>query len=155
MNNLTPLARTAVEELESLPDDDLYAELGARLSSIAKVPDGSDKFDMIRGTDLVAYGPLWDTFKDVGRRFFARWSREAYNLVCGTSAEDAEARKQVGDAFGLGSPAAVAAAVAAALTAYLGLAAGLAAVVATLAVRLFFQPTLRAMCDVWKEKLPA
>jgi hypothetical protein len=153
MNNLAPIARSAVDELTSLNDEQLYEALGSRLSAISRTPQGSDQFNMVLAQPLVAYGPL-DELKKLGRKFFARWNAACYNLVCGSSADDADARKQVANAFDLG-PAAVAAAIAAALTAYLGIAAALAPIIATLAIRLFFKPGHQAMCDYWKEKMSA
>jgi hypothetical protein len=151
MNHLALRARPAVDELANLSEDQLYSELGARLRSIARAPDGSDRFNMIPGEPLESYGPLTE-LKILGQKFFARWSRDAYNLVCGASPDDAAARAQVVSAFAIG-PEAVAAAIAAALTSYLGLAAALAAVIASLAIRLFFKPGYEATCDYWKEKL--
>jgi hypothetical protein len=151
--SLASRARPAANELANLNQEQLYTELGARLRAIASAPDGSDRFDMIPGKSLESYGPL-DELKKLGQKFFDRWNREAYNLICGSSAEDAAAREQVTNAFGMGREAVVAA-IAASLTAYLGLAAALAAVVASLAMRLFFKPGYEATCDYWKEKLPA
>jgi len=144
-------ARSAVDEINGLSEDQLYTELGSRLGSIARAPDGSDQFNMNSGQALEGYAPL-DELKKLGQKFFARWNREAFNLVCGASNDDARARQQVAQAFGLG-PEAVAATIAAVLTAHVGLAAALSTVVAMLAVRLFFKPGHQAMCDYWKEKL--
>lgn len=153
MTNLVARAKPAVEELASLSEDQLYTELGTRLKSISRGPDGSDRFDMVAGETLESYGPLTE-LKSLGQKFFARWSRAAYALLCGTGAEDAAARTEAANAFGLGREQVVAT-IAVLLAAHLGLAAGLAAVVASLAVRLFFQPSREAMCDYWAERLPA
>lgn len=115
MENLASRARPAAEELASLNEDQLYAELGARLQSIARSPDGSDRFDMVPGQPLESYGPL-DELKNLGRKFFTRWNKDAYSLICGSSLDDAAAREQVTKAFGIGQEAVIAA-VAAALTA--------------------------------------
>lgn len=153
MTNLVAQAQPATEELASLNDDQLYAELGARLQAINLSPAGSDQFNMVPGRSLESYGPR-EELKKLGQKFFARWSREAYNLICGSSADDSKAREQVAKAFGI-SREMVVATIAASLTAYLGLAAALASVIAMLAVRLFFRPGYEATCDYWKEKLPA
>jgi hypothetical protein len=153
MDNLVKRARPAANELASLSEDQLYTELGLRLQSIARAPDGSDQFNMIPGQPIESFGAR-DELKKFGQKFFARWNKQAFNLICGSSNEDAAAREQVANAFGLGKEAVVAA-IAAALTAYIGLAAALAAVVASLVVRLFFKPGYEATCDYWKEKLPA
>jgi hypothetical protein len=153
MSDVATRARAAASELASLSEDQLYAELGTRLQSIARTPDGSDRFDMVPGQPLESYGPR-EELKKLGQKFFVRWNREAYNLICGSSSEEAAAREQVLSAFGIGRDAVIAA-IAAGLTVYLGLAAALAAVVAALAVRLFFKPGYEATCDYWKENLPS
>jgi hypothetical protein len=151
MTNLIPLARPAVEKLDAMDEDSLYLQLGSRLTAISRSPEGSEKFDMPLGPDLVAYGPL-DTLKELGRKFFQRWNQAAYNLMCGGSADDASLRQRLSDAFGLGKDAVIAT-LAASLVAYFGLAAGLAGVIAAIAVKLFFRPGYQAMCDVWKTKV--
>jgi hypothetical protein len=154
MSTQNALALKAVEELELLGDEDLYAELGSRLTAVRKTPDGSDKFAMVRGTDLVGYGPMWDAFKDLGKRFFARWSQNAYNLLCGGDDEDKADRAKIETALSVSREAAVTA-LALALTSAFGLAAGLATVVASIAMRLFFKSSRQAVCDVWAKHLPA
>lgn len=151
MTNLAARARGAAQELASLGEDQLYVELAARLQSIARAPDGSDKFDMVPGQPLESYGPR-EELKKLGQKFFSRWNKEAYNLVCGSSPDDTSAREQVTNAFGIGKEAVVAA-IAASLTVYFGLAAALAAVIAALTMRLFFRPGYDATCDYWREKI--
>ena len=151
MSDLTSRARPAVDELVDFDEDKLYGELGARLQAIARAPEGSGQFDMKLTEPLEAYG-VPDELKSLGRKFFLRWKREAFNLMCGSAPDDAAAREQISGAFSLGREA-LTATLAAALASYLGLAAGLAAVVAMLAYKLFFRPSYDATCDYWKEKL--
>lgn len=146
-------AESAVENLSRVvDDDDLYAELGKRLTSMARTAAGSDRFDLVSDEPIETFGTA-DELKKLGRRFFVRWNKAAFDLVCGADVEDRQARADVAQAFKVG-PEAIAATIAALLVTQLGMAAALAAVVATLTIRLFLKPTHQAMCDCWKDKLP-
>ena len=153
MDSIIRSAEPVVARLleEDGDEDFLFAELGKRVSALARSTAGSEQFDMAAGIDFEAFGPI-DELKNLGRKFFARWNKAAYEMVCGSSPDDADARKKVSDAFGLGEQA-VGATIAALLVVHFGLAAGVAGVVAVLIVRLFFRPSGQAMCDYWKEKL--
>src|SRR2546425_9635364 len=153
MDNVIRSAEPVVARLLEGDDDEdfLFAELGKRVSALARSPAGSDQFDMAAEIGFEAFGPI-DELKSLGRKFFTRWNKAAYELVCGSSPDDANARKKVRDAFGLGEQA-VGATIAGLLVVHFGLAAGVAGVVAVLIVRLFFRPSGEAMCDYWKEKL--
>jgi hypothetical protein len=150
MTTFEEQARPVVGELSERNEDELYQELALRLKGIAEDPSraGDLRLAVDHAPDLM--GPL-DDLQDFGRRFFARFLPEAYRLVCGN--EDAEERKKVQDAFGIG-PEAVGAAIAGAVVSGFGLAPAAAAVVAALILRLFFRPAYQAMCEVWQEKLP-
>jgi hypothetical protein len=98
-------------------------------------------------------GPL-DVVRDFGRHYFDRVSREAYGILCGADDADEETRKRFRDAFGI-SPDTLAATIAAALVATAGLAPAIAVVVAVIVLRRFGGTAYAAMCDTWKDHLPA
>jgi hypothetical protein len=141
----------AVATLDPLSEDELYAELGERLKAIGARPDLSGTFNL---QERVASEPmgLVDDVKAFGQRFFARTQEQAFELVCGTEAEDRQLRKHFTDALGLGKEA-TAATLASLLVLHLGLAPAIAPVVALLIVRLFFAPAKGAMCDLWRKKI--
>ncbi len=153
MADRTAQARTAVAALSSKDDDALFLELGKRVAMNRKDPRTVTDFDPTVEPEFEALGVMSDLVT-LGRDFFGRVNKQAYELMCGADAEDSQERKKLTEAFGLGKDA-IGAALAALLVAYLGLAPALAAVVAALALRLFFKPGYEAMCDLWKSKLPS
>lgn len=152
MADLATEARPAVDALLKNDEDELYLALGSRLRAIQQEPSLSGTFAPDIPAGLEALGAV-DDIKDFGRRFFKRVNSQAYQLICGTGAENTEERERVIDAFGIGEEA-VAPAIAALLVVHLGLAPAVAAVVAALIIRLFFRNAFAAMCEVWQEKLP-
>lgn len=153
MEDLAAKAQPAVDKLMQFDEAKLYAELGKRLKAIQREPSASADFDLeIMATNVEALGP-WQDLNDFGKRFFDRFNRQAYELVCGADSENTKERQSLLQAFGFGADA-VAATLAALLVAHLAIAPAIAAVCATLAIKLFFKPGHAAMCDVWKEKLP-
>ena len=152
MADIKSQARPAVDALLQNDEDQLYLELGKRLSAIKQDPSLSGSFTPDLPSDVEALGPV-DDLKEIARRFFARFNAQAYQLVCGAEAENSEEREQVLNAFGIGQDA-VAAAIVGLLVSQLALAPAVAAVVAALIVRLFFRPAYESMCEVWSEKQP-
>src|SRR5215813_5210584 len=101
MMNLISQARPAVDKLDGFNESRLYEELGARLRAVAKAPTGSDQFNMSLSGSLESYG-LSDELEALGKKFFARWKQQAFELMCGSAPGDADAREQISNAFGLG-----------------------------------------------------
>jgi hypothetical protein len=152
MADLTALARPAMKELGQKSDDELYAELGARLMLLSRDPKMTGEFKPEEPIEIESLGFAAD-LKNFGLKFFNRVNRQAYELVCGTDAEESKEREDLLNAFGIGKEA-VGPVLAGLLVAHLGLAPLIAAAVAAIVIRLFFKPAYQAMCDVWKGKLP-
>ncbi len=152
MSDLATMARPALDDLLKQPDETkLYAELTNRVYAIRANPSLGGSFAP-EYPHVEDYGAKED-LEAFGKRFFDRLSAQAYELMCGSDAENTQERKKLVDAFGIGKQA-VAPALAALLVTYLGLAPAIAAVVAAIAITLFFQSAYGAMCDIWKTKLP-
>ena len=157
MADLKSLARPAVEGLVNSSEDQLYEELGKRLRMVQADPQAAGAFEPSQQDrekiELETLGFV-DDLKSLGKQFFAKVDRQAYEVMCGTSPGDQKDRDALSNAFGLGKEA-VAATLAGALVAQLGIAPILAAAVAALIVRLFFKPAYQEMCVIWKKKLPS
>jgi hypothetical protein len=97
--------------------------------------------------------PIEVRLKALGRRILARWSKELYTAICGSSAKDAEARNKVLTAINLGE-AALIAAVAGALL-WITAPAALAAALAPLIVKKFIAPAGEELCEYWGEAINA
>jgi hypothetical protein len=151
MSELTQAAAPVVADLTQLDDDQLYQQLALRLQHLEKDHESAGDLRLEVAYQPELMGPL-DDLALFGRRFFERFNRDAFNLVC--SAEDAQERQQVKQAFGLGREA-VGGAIVGLLVAHLALAPAVAAVVAALIVRLFLENSYEAMCSVWRDRLPA
>lgn len=102
MSDLSPSA--SVAKLLESPEDQLYQELGIRARAIAADPSLSGSFEPNVIHDAKLMGPL-DDIKDLGRRIFRRWNREAYDLICGGDPVDEKDREKVRNSFGLGDAA--------------------------------------------------
>jgi uncharacterized membrane protein YdfJ with MMPL/SSD domain len=152
MADMRNQAQPALEKLLQSDPDQLYAELGLRQKAIQVDPQQAAMFETTATYDAAFAGPL-DVLKDFGRKFFNRFSKDAYALVCGTDQQNSEERKKIVEAFG-GGQVAVASALTAALMSWFGWAPAIAAVIAALIVKLFFKNAHTAMCDVWKQRLP-
>jgi len=143
-------ASLAVASLLQKDDDALFVELGNRLTALSSAPGFGGEFAPVMPQ---AFGPV-DDLRKFGKKFWEKFNKQAYDLVCGTDESNAALRKQILDAFNAGENA-VAAAIAAALASgAFALAPAVAAVIAALVIKLFFKPAHGAMCDLWKEKLP-
>ena len=152
MADLRSSSQPAMGKLLQSDPDQLYAELGLRQLAIQADPTQAGMIEPTATFDADFAGPM-DVMKEMGQKFFARFSKDAYGLVCGADQENAEQRKSILDALG-GGTAAFAAALSAAFVSWFGWAPAIAAVVAALVIRLFFKTGYGAMCDVWKEHLP-
>lgn len=153
MIELVDLVRPAVENLLQSEESQLYEELGVRQKAIMIDPAKAGFFEPDLTYDAEEMGSL-DDLRDFGRILFEKLNVDAYNLVCGTKTEDSEERRKLLAAFGIDDKV-VAAAIAALLITHMAIAPAIAAVVAAIIVKLFFQNTHRAMCEVWKKKLPS
>lgn len=151
MATIEEQAGPVVGALSERDETELYQELALRVKGVYDNPSAAGDLDLTVEYSPELMGPL-DDLQEWGRRFFARFIPDAYRLVCG--ADDAAERDKVQSAFRLG-PEAVGAAIAGVVVAQFGLAPAAAAVVAALIMRLFFRNAYDAMCELWKEKLPA
>lgn len=150
MNDLAKKAEPVVEALLEADEVELLEKAGIRVKAIERDPGVASSFDPEVIYAEAQMGAL-DDVRALGRRIFKRWNREAYTLMCGADPDDADSRKQLRAALGLGDVA-----VAAALTSVLvslGLAPALGTVVAALVVKRFFNPAYEEFCGSWKESL--
>ena len=152
MNEAVRLAEPAVSDLLEADEDTLYEQLGIRATSLADAPQLAGDFAAAATYNAVVMGPL-DTVRDLGKRIFDRWNREAYGLVC-SGGGDAKDRKAILDSIGVGQTA-FAALLASTIVTTFGLAPAIASVIAAIVVKRFFRPAYEEFCEVWKEKLPA
>ena len=153
MANLQDLAKPALERLLQAEPDQLFAELGLRQKAIENDPTQAGLFEPTATYDAPFAGPL-DVLKEFGQGFFDRVNKDLYNLVCGDDANNANERKKLLDAFGLGGVA-FAGVLTSVLISSFGWAPAIATVVAALVVKLFFNNAQAAMCEVWKKHLLA
>jgi hypothetical protein len=142
-----------MEKLMQSDVEQLYAELGLRQKAIQEDPRQAGLFETTAAFDAPFAGPM-DSLRELGRDFFRRVSKDAYNLVCGRDKEDADERKKIQDAFRVDATT-VAAALSAALVSWFGWAPAIAGVVAALVMKLFFKNAYEATCDIWKKSLPS
>jgi hypothetical protein len=151
MSDLSKLAEPVVTKLLQSDADKLYVELGMRAKTMAVEPTAAGEFDPPVKHDVATMGPL-DDLKRFGQRLFQRWNREAYELMCGKSDDNAQDREKLAKAIGLGDIA-VASALTGLLVSSFGLAPAIATVLAALVVKRFFRPAYDEFCEVWKESL--
>lgn len=153
MLDLAQKAEPAVAELLGASEESLFQQLGIRAMALKQNPELSGNFASSADYLERDMGTL-DDIRDYGKRFFRRWNVEAFKLVCGTDPEDAEDRKKLADAFGLGEGR-LASLIAAMLVAQLGLAPAVAAVIAVIVLKRFlFNPGYQVSCEYWKNHLP-
>ena len=141
-----------VARLLQASEDQLYEQLGIRMKAVASDPAIAGSYDPQVTYDGTAMGPL-DDVRELGRRLFRRWNREAYKLICGGELDNAEDRKKLLAAFS-GGDVAVGAMLASLFVSGLGMAPALAAIVAALVLKYFFRPAYGEFCGLWQEKLP-
>lgn len=153
MDELTRQAEPAVASLLESDEDQLFEQLGIRAQAIRANPAVSASFQPAVVYEATTMGVMEDV-RDLGRRIFRRWNREAHKLVCGGEDMDKEDREKLAAAFGLGD-AAVAGVIASLMVSSFGVAPAIATVIAALVIKRFFRPAYDEFCDFWKEKLPA
>jgi hypothetical protein len=151
MSDLSKLAEPVVTNLLQSDVDQLYEQLGMRAKTMAADLSAAGQLDPTVRHDERTMGAL-DSVKRFGQRIFRRWNREAYELMCGKSADDAQDRERLVKATGIGDVA-VASVLTGLLVSSFGLAPAIAAVLAALVVKRFFRPAHEEFCEVWKESL--
>jgi hypothetical protein len=151
MSTLSAQAEVAIASLIESDESQLYEQLGIRSKAIEENPEVAGNFDPLLTFDAAAMGPLEDIRK-LGQRIFRRWEKEAYILVCGTSAGEEADRKAISDAFGIGATT-VATFIATGLINTFGLAPAIASVIAVIIIKRFFHPAYQEFCAVWSERL--
>ena len=152
MSMLSQQARPAVEKLLQADESQLYEILGMRAQAMALDTRVAGTFEPTVTYDVATMG-LKEDIQSFGKRLFARWHREAFNLVCGKDAEDEDDRKSVLEALGVGEVG-LAAVLAGLLVAHVGMAPALAAVVAALITKRFFNPVYEEFCETWSAHAP-
>ena len=141
-------ARSAVDLIDGLSQDELYARLGQ--SALAARDPGLRPEDIVwrDATSFVSLG-------EFGERVFRAWLVALRNLLCGDGDEVAERRGQLSAAISNSDKPAAAAIVAAALTRYLGLDVGTSAAIGLLAYHVVLKPAGTEFCNTWQiGKLP-
>lgn len=151
MDDLTRLARPAVEQLLQASESQLLEQLGIRSRAIERDPAVAGSFAPAVVYDGAQMG-LKDEVLQLGKRIFRRWNAEAYSLVCGGGDAEADDRRSLLREAGA-DPALAAAALAGVLVANAGLAPALAAVVAAIAIRRFFRPVYEEFCQSWAQSV--
>lgn len=151
MTEPTPEAIAAAEKLQQSSEAELFAELGIRDRAVAQDASLASHYDLKPASEEAVMG-LREDAAEFGRQLFARWEKEAYQLLCGGASGDTEDRKKLADAFGV-SEVLVSASIASALVGSFNLAAPIAAVIAALVVKRFFRPGYEEFCRFWGKKL--
>jgi hypothetical protein len=149
MPNGTPAAEQSIQKLLLSSDDQLYEQLGIRLTAMADDPAVAGSFEPHVVYTHAEMG-LKDDMRELGRRLYRRWNRELFELACGSDKEAKGDRESLAKAFGIGDVA-VAATLSGILVSSLGVAPAIAGVVAALTIRRVFRPGYEEFCKVWGE----
>ena len=152
MPELTKQAESAVANLLESDEDQLYEQLGIVAQAMGSNPSVSASFQPEVTYTEAAMGPM-DDVRELGKRIFRRWNKEAHKLVCGSEDIDEKDRDKLRQAFGFGEVT-VAGVLTGLLVTQFGLAPAIAAVLAALIAKRFFRPAYDEFCEFWKEKLP-
>jgi hypothetical protein len=147
MPELMESALAAAQALEDTDDDDLYRELGLRITAIQRDPTIAGQFAPPRSM-VEPMGIALSDMLDVGRRAFAQISKAANALVCSGLASGNF------DAFiaTLGKDRITACAALTAVLGGVGFAPVIAGVVAALAIGKVVPATVDAFCAGWAKK---
>ena len=147
MPDLMESAALAAQELEDADDDDLYRELGLRITAMQRDPTIAGQFAPPRSM-VEPMGIALSDMLDVGRKAFAQISRAANALVC--------SGLQAGnfDAFiaTLGKDRVTACTALIGILSGVGIAPVVAGVVAALAIGKVVPATVDAFCAGWAKK---
>jgi hypothetical protein len=147
MPDLKESSLHAAQALENADDDDLYRELGLRITAIQRDPTIAGQFAPPRSM-VEPMGIALSDMLDVGRRAFGQISKAANALVCSGMASGNF------DAFiaTLGKDRVTACAALAAVLGGVGFAPVIAGVVAALAIGKVVPATVDAFCTGWAKK---
>jgi hypothetical protein len=126
----------------------LYVLLGKQHKVIAEAPDLSSDPTLDPPYDKTHMG-LLDELLELGSRIAALWMRKLHELICITSADDAD-RKKLFAALNLSEAAQIAAVSALVLPV---MPPAVAAPVAVIIVKQFLAPAGETLCEYWGEKL--
>ncbi len=151
-SELNKQVKSAVEDLLKADEDRLYEMIGIRSLAISEDLSLNSTFKPTVQYKAAEMGPLDDLLK-IGKRMFMRLEREMYNLFCGSSVEDDEARDKLAAAFNVGATE-VAAVMAILLVTHVGLSPAVAPVIAALVVKRCLKPMYGEFCLIWGERLP-
>ncbi len=148
MPELMESALQAAQELEDTDDDELYRQLGLRISAIQRDPTIAGQFAPPRSM-LEPKGIALGDMVEAGRKAFSTLSRAGYGLVC--------SGMQGGrfDAFIAtlgGNRMTITAGLATLLVAQVGFAPAIAGVVAALAIGKVAPASVEALCTAWAKK---
>ena len=149
MSPLLDEALSAVESLEDADDDELYRQLGLRMSAMERDPKLAGHF----APPATALEPMGMTLGDIigaGRRAFATLSSASYALLCSGGPMGGRFDAFV-DTLGTNRMA-ITAALATVLVAQIGIAPAIAGVVATLAIGKAAPASMEVMCTIWAKK---
>lgn len=152
MSEPTKQTESAVANLLESDEDQLYEQLGIIAKAMGGNPSVSASFQPKVTYSEAVMGPM-DDVRDLGKRIFRRWNKEAHKLICGSEEIDEKDREKLKQAFGFGEVT-VAGALTGLLVTQFGLAPAIAAVLAALIAKRFFRPAYDEFCEFWKEKLP-
>lgn len=161
-NNMTDIDEL-LQNLSTLSEDELEAQLGARAQTIGEeATRGGAESASIDSIDPNAPVPrgLMDDALVAGQRLFNWISPAAYKLLCTPMGEgssdqtmqelvqllDQDLEKNLAKAAGMLAPF---------LTANLGLAPAIAALVSTLIIKRVSKEVSKFTCDAWQKTLPA
>lgn len=148
--NLISKAEAAILELADYEPEELFAELEIRRRTIAANPILAGSFEVVGEYRSVVSEPL-ETLSSLGRKFFQRFSRDAYNLLCGDDSQSSETRQQILGA--ITNQTSFATLLAGAAVAYLGWSPALAAVCAMLVTKLIVKNAKDTLCEEWRNAL--
>jgi hypothetical protein len=148
----TQLNDTEIKLLLQSDVDQLLEQLGMRTAVVTSHLEKSGELNpKITSSDVTAMG-IKDDLRELGEKILKRWERSAFDIMCGSDANDLKARNEIKGAIGLGE-AAVIGVLSTGLIG-IGLMPALAPVVAAIVVKKFFNPAYEVFCETWKKRLP-
>jgi hypothetical protein len=148
--NLISKAEVAIRELADYEPEELFAELEIRRRTIAANPTLAGSFEVVGEYRSVVNDSI-ETLSLLGRKFFQRFSRDAYQLLCGEDSQSAETRQQI--LRSITNQTTFATLLAGAAVAHLGWSPALAAVCAMLVTKLIVKNAKDTLCEEWRKAL--